>query len=448
MNKIFGYIFKNKFRLAKGIIRHNLAGFLGLLLAGAFVLSQAIRIAAYLKPGRPLEDKYVLYIMAVFAAVSFYRAFLMKSPVILINAATLHHTFYTGYFKIIMMWQYLRLVFRSLAIAGISAYMISGRTVNLLFSTTCILLFAYLLLSELIAWISYHTSGSKTRLLGLMCLNALCLFAGGYSITAGPHAGGVSEGVFRELIKAYVANVAIALLAVELVVVLRHLKHKFQLDYSKYETYLRFIDETMAAQSQNNWAKMVQIAKEHSLKQEYKIMLHHFHPEKHNVLVYKNIIETARQGKAIWITLLALLVFAYTITMTTWLSWNSAEFPEFSKIIAVFLIATVYANLKEIWLRQANTVLQKSSLGLHIPFDTNKILLGYLPFPLIGYAALSAVLGLLFGLGITGMLALFASASLVYAADLLLLTKQFRVNKAVRLVLNALLFSGVYLVFA
>jgi hypothetical protein len=108
----------------------------------------------------------------------------------------------------------------------------------------------------------------------------------------------------------------------------------------------------------------------------------------------------------------------------------------------------VYANLKEIWLRQANTVLQKSSLGLHIPFDTNKILLGYLPFPLIGYAALSAVLGLLFGLGITGMLALFASASLVYAADLLLLTKQFRVNKAVRLVLNALLFSGVYLVFA
>ena len=96
MNKIYGYILKNKFRLAKGVIRHNLAGVLGLLLVGALMLSQAMRIVAYLEPGNPLEDKYVIYIMAMLAAVSFYRAFLMKSPVIMINAATLHHTFYTG----------------------------------------------------------------------------------------------------------------------------------------------------------------------------------------------------------------------------------------------------------------------------------------------------------------------------------------------------------------
>jgi len=442
MNKIYGYILKNKFRLAKGVIRHNLAGVLGLLLVGALMLSQAMRIVAYLEPGNPLEDKYVIYIMAMLAAVSFYRAFLMKSPVIMINAATLHHTFYTRYFKIIMRWQYLLLALRSLSIAGISAYIIAGRTVNTIFTTVCILLFAYLLLSESVAWIAYHTPASRLPLLGLMCLNMMCLFAGGYGIsTTGPYAGGAFGGFTK-------ACVAIALLAVELIAVLYHLKHKFQLDYSKFEGYLRFVDETMAAQSQNNWAKMVQIAKEHSLKKEYRIMLNHLRPTKRNVLVYKNVIETARLGRAIWITLLALLVFAYIITMTTWLSWDFAEFHELSKIIAVFCIATVYANLKEIWLRQVNTVLQKSSLGLHIPFDTNRILLGYLPFPLVAYAALSVVLGLLFGVRITGVLALFVSGSVVYAADLLLLTKQFKVNKAVRLVLNALLFSGVYLVFS
>jgi hypothetical protein len=91
-------------------------------------------------------------------------------------------------------------------------------------------------------------------------------------------------------------------------------------------------------------------------------------------------------------------------------------------------------------------VLPKSLLGLYIPFERQKIVLGYLPFPLTAYGALSLVIGLLFGLGITGMLVLFASASIAYAAELLLpLMKGSKVNKAVRLLLNALLFSGTYL---
>jgi hypothetical protein len=364
----------------------------------------------------------------------------------------LHHTFYTRYFKTIMMWQYLRLAFRSLVIAGIAAYIIAGRTLNIVFATTCILLFAYLSLSELLAWIAYHTSGSRARLLGLMCLNVVCILAGGYSIaTAGttPLSGGPAGGLFSGLLgKLAKPCLAVAFLAVELIAVLGYLKRKFQPDYSKYEAYLRFLDETMAAQSQNNWAKMVQIAKEYSLKREYRIMLHRFQPKRHNVLVYKNIIETARMGRAIFIILLALLAFAYVITKTTWLSWGSAEFPEFAKAIAVFCIATVFANLKEIWLRQANTVLAKSSLGLYIPFERQKILLGYLPFPLTAHGALSLVIGLLFGLEITGMLVLFASTSIAYGAELLLLPmKGSKVNKAVRLLLNALLFSGAYLAF-
>jgi hypothetical protein len=452
MSKIYGYIFKNKFRLAKGIIKHNLMGLLGLLVVGGLALSQAIRFAAYLEPGRPLDNRYVCYMMAALAALGFYRAFFMQSPVIVINAATLHHTFYTRYFKTIMMWQYLRLAFRSLVIAGLAAYLIAGRTLNIVFATTGILLFAYFLLSELIAWIAYHTSGSKARLLGLMCLNAVCILAGGYSIVgvgSTPLSGGPAGGLFSGLLgKLARPCLAVAFLAVELIAVLGYLKQKFQPDYSKYEAYLRFLDETMAAQSQNNWAKMVQIAKEHSLKQEYRIMLHRFQLKRHNVLVYKNIIETARMGRAVFVILLALLAFAYVITKTTWLSWGSAEFPEFAKAIAVFCIATAFANLKEIWLRQANTVLAKSLLGLHIPFERNRILLGYLPFPLTAHGALSLVIGLLFGLGMTGMLILFASASIAYVVELLLpLMKGSKVNKAVRLLLNALLFSGTYLAF-
>lgn len=179
---------------------------------------------------------------------------------------------------LVMMWQYLRLAFRSLVIAGLAAYLIAGRTLNIVFATTGILLFAYFLLSELIAWIAYHTSGSKARLLGLMCLNAVCILAGGYSIVgvgSTPLSGGPAGGLFSGLLgKLARPCLAVAFLAVELIAVLGYLKQKFQPDYSKYEAYLRFLDETMAAQSQNNWAKMVQIAKEHSLKQEYRIMLH------------------------------------------------------------------------------------------------------------------------------------------------------------------------------
>ncbi|MGI6163535.1 MAG: hypothetical protein ACOYEQ_06365 [Bacillota bacterium] len=446
MSKIYGYIFKNKVRLAKGVLKHNLMGFLGLFLIGGFILFQAIRIVTHLKPGNPIENNYVLYIMAGFAAAYFYRTFLMKSPVIVINAATLHHTFYTKYFAKIMSLQYLLLAVKSLAVSGIAAYIIAGRAINALFVTTGLLLFEYLLLGELLAWISYNTCNSKIVLSGMVCLNALLLFIGGDSVACvGEYAGGCiwdfMGGFAREFIP-------ITLLAIELIAVLWHMKHRFQLDYSKYEADLLFIDEATAAQSQNNLAKMLQIAKEHSLRQKYKVMLHHFNLKKHNVLVYKNLIETTRQAKAIWITLLALLVFAYTITKTTWLSWGSTvEFPEVSRLIAVFCIATVYVNLKEIFTRQANTIMQKCLLGLYIPFGRSRILLGYLPFPLIVFGAVSLAIGLCFGSRMTGILALFAAASTMYAAELFLLIKESKLNKGVKMLLNALLFSSAYLLF-
>ena len=380
MSKIYGYIFKNKFRLAKGIIKHNLMGLLGLLVVGGLALSQAIRFAAYLEPGRPLDNRYVCYMMAALAALGFYRAFFMQSPVIVINAATLHHTFYTRYFKTIMMWQYLRLAFRSLVIAGIAAYIIAGRTLNIVFATTCILLFAYLSLSELLAWIAYHTSGSRARLLGLMCLNVVCILAGGYSIaTAGttPLSGGPAGGLFSGLLgKLAKPCLAVAFLAVELIAVLGYLKRKFQPDYSKYEAYLRFVDETMAAQSQNNWAKMVQIAKEYSLKREYRIMLHRFQPKRHNVLVYKNIIKTPEWEEQ--------------SSLSSWLSClhtslqRQRGYPGINEVSWVrqdhaVHVATVFANLKEIWLRQANSAGQVfagalSAEGRRYSLDTCRFL--------------------------------------------------------------------------
>ena len=134
---------RDRVRLAKGVLKHNLLGFLGLFLIGGYILFQAIRIVTHLEPGNPIEGKYVLYITAGFAAAYFYRTFFMKSPVVVINAATLHHTFYTKYFAKIMSLQYLILAVKSLAVSGIAAYIIAGRAINALFVTTGLLLDVY-----------------------------------------------------------------------------------------------------------------------------------------------------------------------------------------------------------------------------------------------------------------------------------------------------------------
>ena len=83
----------------------------------------------------------------------------------------------------------------------------------------------------------------------------------------------------------------------------------------------------------------------------------------------------------------------------------------------------------------------------YIPFGRSRILLGYLPFPLIVFGAVSLAIGLCFGSRMTGILALFAAASTVYAAELFLLMKESKSNKAVKMLLNALLFSSAYLLF-
>ena len=61
--------------------------------------------------------------------------------------------------------------------------------------------------------------------------------------------------------RGFVDTIPITLLAIELIAVLWH-EAQASTDYSKYEADLLFIDEATAAQSQNNLAKMLQIAKE------------------------------------------------------------------------------------------------------------------------------------------------------------------------------------------
>lgn len=363
---------KNRLHLFVGSIRQAWATALGLVIVFGIFLYQLLFSIMQVERGVPIADQYIVYIFGFIAAVNFIRIFISKTPVFKMNAATLHYLYNTKYFNQALHGKYIFSAIGAIVVSFLISFCINGFVLNLGFVWTFVILAIYLFSSSLMAWIHYH--GKK-----LECIILLPFFAAATAL------------VFtRTPVSALLAVVILILLAVYS---LRYL----ELNIPKYYNRLYMLDTISAAQSQNNMAKMEQLAAENRPQIIHGFSLRNLPLSKRTALISKSLIELIRMQKQILVLLLLLLLAGWLIGRTVLFDFIPLlDVPEIRKMLAAVCTATALSALYQLFIKQISTVIEKQKMGLFLPYPKGQVLLSYLPVPAVLNLFLSILLGALY----------------------------------------------------
>lgn len=119
-------LFKNKLRRIKGTIRHTWQGFIGVAAVGGVLLYQFFFVIVKAGYGTGATKRGMFYTLLLVAAVNFFRIFLNQTPVFRVEAASVLHTYNTGYFRKSLFRKQLLSVLASVLVSGIIACVMSG----------------------------------------------------------------------------------------------------------------------------------------------------------------------------------------------------------------------------------------------------------------------------------------------------------------------------------
>ena len=151
-------LFKNKLRRVKGTLRHAWQGLIGVAAVGGVLLYQFFFVIAKAGYGTGATEMGVLYTFLLVAAVNFFRVFLNQTPVFRIEAASVLHTYNTGYFKKSLYRKQLLSVLASVLVSGMIACVLSGFLFNLVFLKRWLILTLYISTCSFLSWIFYHAN--------------------------------------------------------------------------------------------------------------------------------------------------------------------------------------------------------------------------------------------------------------------------------------------------
>lgn len=373
MNKtIIALTAKNKLRLFWGLIRQAWGAALVLIIVCGVFLYQLLFGIMQVAKGVPITDLYIVYVFAFIAAINFVKVFISKTPVFKMNAATLHYLYNTKYFKQALHSKYILSAVRAIIVSFLISFCINGFVIGSDFVWTFATLAIYLFSSSLIAWIHYH--GKKSERIILLPLFAI--------VTA------------LAFIK---TPLSVIFSAVVLILLAAYSFRYLKLDIPKYYSRLCMLDTISAAQSQNDMAKMVQLAAENRPQTVHGFSLHNLPLSRRTALISKNFIELIRMQKQSLVLLALLLLSGWLIGHTVLFNFIPLlDIPEIRNMLSVVCTATALNTLYQLFIKQISAVIDKQKLGLFLPYTKGQVLLSYLPVPTVLNLLLSMLLGALY----------------------------------------------------
>lgn len=295
-----------------------------------------------------------------------------KRPPFLIHPATIHFFSHASVFK----WQKAFVLAKKLiglfvttCLASLVIYNFSLSTHSVCFLSSFIFYFLSVLL---IKWFKYN--GEKTILWLARFLACTVLF----------------------LLFTYYEN--FYLLGTQLIMMVIFVIFYFQIkiDMSRYYDDSLYIERMNSASRHKDMAVMQQITADHIANREHTFKLNNLPIKKSNVLFYKALIETLRMSKQVVVVLSLFIVFAIVINRTpVFAAMPILGDPNISKLIGMLSLACFVTNLKEIYRKQALSILSKKQEGLFLPYNDTTVILNYLLICDVAIALSIMIVGLI-----------------------------------------------------
>lgn len=383
-NRPTRYIWNNKFRLYKGMLRHYWQPLASLFIATIF--SASYIVSSLLSSDLSLKVVYAYRneIYWVLVLICFIRAFFTKTPAFKMNAATALYTYNSSFFaKMIQRKKQTALLLGGLLAFAVEA-VVNGMSLNLQSAFNFAKLTLLFYNSCVVAWIRFHAEG-KRRFIAI--------------------------ALFLIMIPAFCSNHILSILFVLSSVFLSslYLRKYTALNIAKYYSKLCFLDTVMAAQAQNNYAEMIRIAEENRPTTVNGLKLQHLKPTTKTAIICKSALDIFRTQIQTYLLVIGLFVGGWLIQNKALLTFLNVSLDS-SLLYLAFVLCTMMA-FNTIFQVAANYALQfidKSNAGLMLPYSKMAVFRGYIPIPTALTVLLSLVLDTLYGcfsLG-TGLFAL------------------------------------------
>lgn len=404
----------------KGTIRHTWQGLIGVVIVGGVLLYQFFFVIAKAGYGTGAMERGVFYTLLLVAAVNVFRVFLNQTPVFRIEAASVLHTYNTGYFKKSLIRKQIFSVLVSALIAGIVACFLNGFLFNLDFFRVWLILTLYICNCTFLSWVFYHTNGKKRW--GVCAAYALCTFL----------------LLFHSVIMA-------AVLALSLCAVWFYVQRFLKMNISKYFERLQSIEAASVAVSQNDYARMQQLAEENRPAYVRGPMLYHLNPSKKSALWVKSVLELFRMQKQTVVLLTIFLLGGWIVSRTNLFAFMPLlDDPAITRVIAVFCTTTALSGLYQLLVKQAKTVSDKCKLGLSLPYSTKQILVSYGMTAIILNLLLTLAISLLYTTFSVRLIPLLLAEVIAYLVPCCTQLYGTRLQRGATTFSNMLLFAGVY----
>jgi|GEM_PF-2204594 len=413
-------LLKNKLRLMRGTLRHAWQGLIGILAVGGMLLYQFFFGIAKVGYGKSATPRGVFYTLLLVAAINLFRVFFNQTPVFRIEAASVLHTYNTGFFRKSLAHKQFLSVLSSTLVAGIMACILSGFNFDLVFLKLWLILTLYICNCTFLSWIFYHAQGKIRRVVCVVFF--LCTFL-----------------LFWRII------LSAAVLALSLCTGWVYARRFLRLNTPKYFERLQGLEVASVAASQNDYARMQQLAEENRPSYVRGPMLYQFKPTKRTALWVKSLLELFRMQKQTVILLALLLLSGWIVNRTNLFAFMPLlDDPAITRVIAVLCTTTACSGLYQLLVKQAKTVSDKRKIGLSLPYSTRQIIVSYGMTAILLNMVLTLAICLLYATFSIRLILLFFTEVIAYFVPCCTQLYETRFQRGVTTLSNALLFAGVY----
>ena len=404
----------------KGTIRHTWQGLIGVVIVGGVLLYQFFFVIAKAGYGTGATARGIFYTLLLVAVINLFRVFLNQTPVFRIEAASVLHTYNTGYFRKSIVRKQLLSVLSSALVSGVVACVLSGFLFNLVFLKLWLIITLYICNCTFLSWIFYHAQG-KIRW-GLCAAFSLCTFL-----------------LFLHSIP------AAAVLAVSLCAAWIYAQRFLGLNLPKYNERLQSLEAASVAVSQNDYARMQQLTDENRPSYVKGPMLYQFRPTKRTALWVKSLLELFRMQKQTVILLALLLLGGWIVDRTNLFAFMPLlDDPSITRVIAVLCTTTALSGLYQLLVKQAKTVSDKRKLGLSLPYSTRQIIASYGMTAILLNLILTLAICLLYATFSIRLIPLFFAEVIAYLVPCCTQLYETKLQRGATTLSNALLFAGAY----
>lgn len=156
------------------------------------------------------------------------------------------------------------------------------------------------------------------------------------------------------------------------------------------------IAKSVAATSQNNYARMSQLAEENRPQSVRGIMYGQLHPTKSNALFIKGVIELLRMQSQVLIVIMVFILMGGLIACTDlFAAMPLPDLPEVRKMVGALCITMALNSFYQMLIKQEKVLLDKRCLGLPLPYSIGKVWFSYALIVFFVNAGLSLLFGLI-----------------------------------------------------